>query len=248
CDSDEDGLSDGVEKGAILPSSAGSGCHGLQAAGTNYNNVHVMDPLNPDSDGDGLMDGVEDANGNGWVDTYESDPSIADTDFDGLSDGVEAKGDFDLDGIPDFELQLVANGPKCSPPEDISDLDCDGVPNWIDIDSDEDGCPDSREGNRTDYNSNTIPDVYDSDAKACTGDDSGGGGSISFGGGGSSNDEQNETPAYSNSTPNWLFDQTGGGACSLVKPATNFNIWMIVFIYSSICLLVAVRKCFKGYC
>ena len=248
CDSDEDGLSDGVEKGAILPSSAGSGCHGLQAAGTNYNNVHVMDPLNPDSDGDGLMDGVEDANGNGWVDTYESDPSIADTDFDGLSDGVEAKGNFDLDGIPDFELQLVANGPKCSPPEDISDLDCDGVPNWIDIDSDEDGCPDSREGNRTDYNSNTIPDVYDSDAKACTGDDSGGGGSISFGGGGSSNDEQNETPAYSNSTPNWLFDQTGGGACSLVKPATNFNIWMIVFIYSSICLLVAVRKCFKGYC
>ena len=32
------------------------------------------DPFNPDTDGDGLFDGVEDANGNGLVDPGETDP------------------------------------------------------------------------------------------------------------------------------------------------------------------------------
>jgi hypothetical protein len=45
----------------------------------------------PDSDGDGLPDIDEDINNNGFVDIGETDPYNPDTDFDGLYDGVEVK-------------------------------------------------------------------------------------------------------------------------------------------------------------
>jgi hypothetical protein len=166
CDTDEDGLSDGVEVGAIQPDEV-AGCHGLQAAGTNYHNPYEMDPLNPDSDGDGLEDGEEDLNGNGWLDPDETDPSIVDTDRDGLEDGVEALGDFDGDGVPDFDFRLIQGEGECRPPESMSDLDCDGVPNARDDDSDNDGCPDAQEGGWLDQNANGIPDVFDNEAKIC---------------------------------------------------------------------------------
>ena len=38
------------------------------------------DPYNADTDGDGLLDGEEDANQNGTVNPGESDPLLADTD------------------------------------------------------------------------------------------------------------------------------------------------------------------------
>ncbi len=82
----------------------------------------MTDPSNPDSDGDGLLDGIEDANHNGWVDGdgssltpgqnpstrsswptghwtptwQEADPNNPDTDGDGLSDGYGE--DKNLDG------------------------------------------------------------------------------------------------------------------------------------------------------
>lgn len=215
CDSDEDGLSDGVEKGAIKPAASGSSCHGLEAAGTNYRNPHLLDPLNPDSDNDGRMDGVEDENGNGWVDTFESDPSISDTDRDGLLDGTEAFGDFDGDLIPDFDVRMITAGPKCSPPEDINDVDCDGMPNWVDVDSDDDGCSDVDEGGRRDLNSNGVPDVYDNEAKGCT--DGGGGGGMPFIGGGGQAGTSEEEGSATGAAPAWLLDQSGGGACALVQ-------------------------------
>lgn len=166
CDTDEDGLSDGVEMGAIQPDDI-AGCHGLQAAGTNYHNPYAMDPLNPDSDADGLTDGEEDMNGNGWCDPEDTDPSIMDTDRDDLEDGVEALGDFDGDGIPDFDYRLIQGEGECRPPESMSDLDCDGVPNARDDDSDNDGCPDAQEGSWMDMNTNGIPDVFDNEASIC---------------------------------------------------------------------------------
>ncbi len=177
CDSDGDGLSDGVEMGKIQPKVV-NGCHGLSAAGSNYARPHVMDPLNPDSDGDGLKDGDEDwggptsdksakHDGNGWGDPLGTDPSIADTDGDGLDDYVETTGDFNHDGIPDFDFRLAKNGPKCSPPASIDDMDCDGIPNARDDDSDGDGCPDKDEGGWIDLNNNGIPDIYDAQAKSC---------------------------------------------------------------------------------
>lgn len=83
----------------------------------------MTDPNNPDTDGDGLPDGVEDASRNGWVDgdgaslpvTYEpwlerdwpngkidagetwteTDPNNSDTDTDGLTDGYGEDKNFD---------------------------------------------------------------------------------------------------------------------------------------------------------
>ena len=47
------------------------------------------DSLNADTDADGISDGVEDANKNGIVDAGETDPLNEDTDGDGLLDGVD---------------------------------------------------------------------------------------------------------------------------------------------------------------
>lgn len=48
------------------------------------------DPSSDDSDGDGLLDGTEDADQDGVLDPGETDPRLLDTDGDGLSDGVES--------------------------------------------------------------------------------------------------------------------------------------------------------------
>ncbi|MGA1821575.1 MAG: right-handed parallel beta-helix repeat-containing protein [Thermoplasmatota archaeon] len=47
------------------------------------------DPMNPDTDGDGLIDGVEDSNGDGKVNEGETDPLNPDSDGDFLRDGDE---------------------------------------------------------------------------------------------------------------------------------------------------------------
>jgi hypothetical protein len=48
------------------------------------------DWLNPDSDGDGIPDGMEDSNRNGVLDPGETDPSRSDSDGDGTDDGADA--------------------------------------------------------------------------------------------------------------------------------------------------------------
>ena len=60
-----------------------------------------MDPRNPDTDGDGIIDGLEDADRDGIVDANESDPTVVDTDGDCIPDGLE---DSNLDGI--FSIAL----------------------------------------------------------------------------------------------------------------------------------------------
>lgn len=73
--------------------------------------VFATDPANPDSDGDGLLDGAE-------VDQYATDPTRADTDDDGLSDGQEVqvygsdprrsdKGDIAPRSAPDGLLNIA---------------------------------------------------------------------------------------------------------------------------------------------
>lgn len=52
-------------------------------------NAGPTNPSDPDTDDDGLIDGVEDGNHNGVVDVWETDPCKADTDGDGVSDKVE---------------------------------------------------------------------------------------------------------------------------------------------------------------
>jgi uncharacterized protein (TIGR03382 family) len=75
------------------------------------------DPLNPDTDGDFLLDGIEDANHDGHFDASETNPLQVDTDDDGLLDGREdANHNGVVDGgetdprVPDFGV----SGGGCS--------------------------------------------------------------------------------------------------------------------------------------
>jgi len=83
---------------------------------------------NPDSDNDGLLDGVEVA--------WGSNPCKPDSDLDGRTDAEEMVGptqfltnpkvaDTDLDGVPDGGLTLDANGDGVP---DLPDMDGNGIP------------------------------------------------------------------------------------------------------------------------
>jgi hypothetical protein len=101
----------------------------------------VPNQYDRDSDNDGIPDVVEaygvDADGNGVIDNY------ADTDADGFSQNVDANTSGHLSS---------GNG------LDKPDLDGDGIPNYFDLDSDNDGIPDAIEAGGTDVNNNGIPD------------------------------------------------------------------------------------------
>ena len=99
--------------------------------------------LDLDSDNDGIPDVVEaygvDTNGDGMIDNF------TDTDGDGLSQNVDGNNT----GAYNTGLGLG-----------IPDLDGDGVPNFLDLDSDNDGIPDLVEAGGADVNNNGKVDVF----------------------------------------------------------------------------------------
>lgn len=98
-DSDHDGVNDADEKAAGL------------------------DPKNPDTNGDGILDGDEDSDGDGKTNAEESNPdsnTITDKDGNGTSDIIEGKDE---------------NGNPTKP----KDTDDDGTPDYKDTDIDGDG-------------------------------------------------------------------------------------------------------------
>lgn len=74
----------------------------------------------PDSDGDGLLDGTEDANRNGFRDPLETDGRNRDTDGDNLMDGIEV-------------LRLFSDPLAADSPASYVDLDGDGLPSELDL-------------------------------------------------------------------------------------------------------------------
>lgn len=109
-DPDNDGLDNAGEftksTNATNPDTDGDGL--LDGAEVN---THLTDPLKADTDGDGLTDAAE-------VNTTRTDPTKADTDGDGIQDGVELdrtrtdplKADTDGDGTNDYdELRLLTD-------------------------------------------------------------------------------------------------------------------------------------------
>ncbi|MEF8821208.1 MAG: hypothetical protein V5A52_02940 [Halovenus sp.] len=123
------------------------------------------DPLDGDTDGDGLGDGLE-------LREYETDPTTADTDGDGIDDGAEindygtdpTESDTDSDRLPDgAEINDYGTDPTAA------DTDGDGLDDNIELneygtdplnaDTDSDGLDDSRE--ITEYG--TDPVVADTD-------------------------------------------------------------------------------------
>jgi hypothetical protein len=263
CDTDKDGLSDGIETGAINPDPENSFCRGLQIAGTNFAAIGILSPISADSDADGLNDGEEDANANGWLDLNETDPTTSDTDGDGLFDRSESILDTDNDGIPDVDFTTFKGDDKCTPPKSAvptlptgqaggrqaDDLDCDGIINARDDDSDSDGCFDRDEISQ-DKDKNGIPDVWENGQASCNVQNA----PVSNGGVGS-------TPSAAAAAPEeeakvtlkpWEKSFGGGGACSLVRSESrgaqteNF-IYLIallplIFIYKRRSLFVIPAK------
>lgn len=138
-DSDHDGVNDADERAAGL------------------------DPHNPDTNGDGILDGDEDSDGDGIPNKNESDtkkPGITDKDGNGKSDITEGKDD---NGNP--------TSPKDSDGDGISDdkdtdLDNDGKPNDQDTDMDGDGVnnADEKEAGLDPHNKDTNGDgILDGD-------------------------------------------------------------------------------------
>ncbi|MCO5724914.1 hypothetical protein NG653_08605, partial [Robiginitalea sp. 2V75] len=146
----------------------------------------VPDGTDIDSDNDGIVDSIEDANSDGDSNPY-TNPT--DTDGDGIPDYLDL--DSDNDGILD-NLEAQAPGVYIAPSGVDSDgnglddayeespgscgglipvdTDQDGVPDYLDIDSDNDGILDNREAQSTgnftppsgqDLNQNGLDDVYE---------------------------------------------------------------------------------------
>lgn len=142
----------------------------------------IIEQTNLDVEKNGVTDNIDvtggltsDANFNGWDDNYEGDLIIdtdndgvrnildLDSDNDGIYDVFEAKGtDGDLDGrvgvgaISDTDNNGYAT--SIDPAESgtvlaISDSDSDGIPDFLEIDSDNDGCFDVTEAGFPDSDS-----------------------------------------------------------------------------------------------
>ncbi len=104
------------------------------------------DPTSVDTDGDGLDDGVEDTDGDGEVGSAETDPTVADTDGDGLGDGEERDvGTDPLD--PDSDDDGLGDGEernrRGTDPLD-PDSDGDGLTDGLEVGRDGDEDPASR--------------------------------------------------------------------------------------------------------
>jgi hypothetical protein len=108
-DSDNDFLNDGLELGRDTPIPGGSGYEGTAFSWQpDLDTSTTTDPLDSDTDDDGIVDGQEDFSIDGSVDSGETSPTDADSDDDGLDDlefvlygTLPPKTDSDDDGLND---------------------------------------------------------------------------------------------------------------------------------------------------
>jgi uncharacterized repeat protein (TIGR01451 family) len=112
-DTDQDGLGDALES------------------------AYCTSPNDRDSDDDGLMDGEEDLNLNGFVDAGETSPCNPDSDNDGVWDGVEAGlTAADVDADTDLAVFKADEDPSTTTDPLNPDSDADG---WMDGEEDVNG-------------------------------------------------------------------------------------------------------------
>lgn len=150
-DTDRDGLPDDVEKRD--PGTGGK----------------KLDPSNPDTNGDGRLDGDEDSDGDGTPNKNDStpfgedDPNAAfpDMDKDGIRDDVDP--DIDGDGVNNADEKLVGTDPRN--PETKPGIN-DG-----ELDTDNDGLSNAEESDPTlntptDRNKDGKPDITDGNTDA----------------------------------------------------------------------------------
>lgn len=177
-DSDNDGVLDlyeGNPNGAALDAD-GNGMvdggdtdnDGIKDAVDGNNNAFGSGPIAAtpiDTDGDGVPDYRDlDSDNDGVLDIYEGNGSLGatlDTNGDGMVDGVDEDGDGIKDAVDGAKGQYASAGTTAPP-----DKDGDGIPNMRDLDSDNDGVFDSKEGglsNDLDSDADGIIDGVDTD-------------------------------------------------------------------------------------
>jgi choice-of-anchor A domain-containing protein len=185
-DDDNDGILDLVESGGYDPTGDCDGDGILNYLDTNpgcstpggndiYGNAYVAltwtdcngDLINDffDSDRDGIINAWDlDSDNDGIPDLYETrSASILDEDFDGMADGVDADGDGIMSSADSNDNSFGGTG--LTP----QDLDRDGKPNYLDLDSDADGITDLTEATGV-YDSDGIASGTDTDADGLKGD------------------------------------------------------------------------------
>ena len=151
-DSDNDGISDAIESGALGIDTDGDGIDDYfdvdQTGGIDANNDGIDDGVKPiDTDNDGIPDFQDpDSDNDGLPDVIETGATGVDSDGDGIDDAfdVDQTGGVDLDG----------DGLDDNTSPYAQDLDGDGIADHLDSDSDNDGLNDGVEaglsGNDTD--------------------------------------------------------------------------------------------------
>lgn len=90
------------------------------------------------------------------------EPVDPDSDGDGLTDAVEGDGDSDLDGIPDYLDEDTDNDTITDRIEGHRDTDGDGLADRYDLDSDDDGYSDQEEAGDTDLGTRPVDTDGDS--------------------------------------------------------------------------------------
>lgn len=133
--------------------------------------IYVSPCPDIDDDNDGIPDYVEanmpaalqDLDNDGILNFQDTDyPGFVDHNSDGINDNFDPSADSDNDGIPnfldhDFPGFVDANSDGVN---DNFDSDQDGIPNFLDLDSDNDGIPDVVESGGVDANGDGIIDNY----------------------------------------------------------------------------------------
>lgn len=167
-----------------------------------------------DSDGDGLVDGVEgvmDTDGDGWPDFTDED-----ADGDGLLDGVEGTGDPDGDQLPNYQdLDSDGDGWTDSEEGDV-DTDRDGDPDFVDTDSDGDRTPDAEEA-PGDTDCDGLDDRVDADDESSFCDTGQPVPGVDTGA---------WAPPQRDTTPDLAGGWFGGGGCQSA-PGTPWSLWWL---------------------
>jgi hypothetical protein len=174
-DSDNDGITDIAEVGGAALDTDGDGRIDNPADADNDGLADLVDPTNPTPivAGTPIFTTGPDANGNGLADNYPTDNVDGDTrpnfldldsDNDGITDvieagGTDANGDGIIDGFTDPNgngladvVDPTSGGAGIKTPLGNPDLDGDGIPNTLDLDSDNDGIVDVKEVGGIDSN------------------------------------------------------------------------------------------------
>ncbi len=193
-DDDNDGILD-VDEGEALDTDGDGIVNSLDLDSDNDGIPDIIEAGGVDTDNDGRVDDDTDTDGDGWANTFDSDNggvalADADTDADelenrididsdddGIADLIESQAttgspvvpigsDQDGDGIDDaFDVNCTPCGGVTGVPTAIVNTDGTDTPDYIDLDSDNDGLNDVIEAWDTDgdYLPDTTPNGNDND-------------------------------------------------------------------------------------